>query len=189
MSTTPIKIAKTGYIALSAVFCILGLGLMFFPAFSAEAACNILGIAMIVFGIIKIIGYFSKDLYRLAFQFDLAAGILFAILGVLVLTYPDQTMSFFSIVAGVAILADGLIKVQISLDARRFGIERWWAMMLMAVLSDIAAAILIFYPQTGVKLLTVFLGIALLCEGLQSLIVSLLAVKIINYQIPDRDAI
>ena len=31
---------------------------------------------MLLFGFIKMIGYFSKDLYRLAFQFDLASGIL-----------------------------------------------------------------------------------------------------------------
>ena len=96
MSTTPIKIAKTGYIVLSVAFCVLGILLMFFPAFSAELACNILGVAMIAFGGIKIIGYFSKDLYRLAFQFDLAIGLLFAVMGILVLVYPTQTMAFWS---------------------------------------------------------------------------------------------
>ncbi len=187
MSTTPIRIAKTGYIILSVAFCLLGILLMFFPGFSVEIACNILGVGMIVFGAVKIIGYFSKDLYRLAFQFDLAIGIVFGVLGALILVYPVQTVEFFSIVAGMAILADGMIKVQIALDSRRFGIGQWWIMFVLAILSALAAAVLIFYPSTGAQILTVLLGLALFCEGVQSLIVAIFAVKIINHQIPDSD--
>lgn len=187
MSTTPIKIAKTGYIVLSVAFCVLGILLMFFPAFSAELACNMLGVAMIAFGVIKIIGYFSKDLYRLAFQFDLAIGLLFAVMGILILVYPTQTMAFFSVVVGLAIMADGLIKIQISLDSRRFGLEKWWMMLALAIVSGIAAAILIFYPHTGAQVITTLLGLALFFEGVQNLIVALFAIKIINHQLPDID--
>ncbi|MFQ9732082.1 MAG: hypothetical protein ACLT8X_11075 [Mediterraneibacter faecis] len=38
------------------------------------------------YGIIKMIGYFSKDLYCLAFQYDLACGIFLIILGVVALS-------------------------------------------------------------------------------------------------------
>ena len=54
------------------MLCALGILLVALPDFSAELFCRILGIIMLLFGLIKMIGYFSKDLYRLAFQFDLA---------------------------------------------------------------------------------------------------------------------
>ena len=44
--------------------------------------CLISIIAMlIVYGLIKILGYFSRDIYCLAFQFDLAFGVLLAAVG------------------------------------------------------------------------------------------------------------
>ena len=96
-------------------------------------------------------------------------------------------MAFFSVVVGLAIMADGLIKIQISLDSRRFGLEKWWMMLALAIVSGIAAAILIFYPQTGAQIITTLLGLALFFEGVQNLIVALFAVKIINHQLPDAD--
>ena len=45
----------------------------------------LVGCMMIGFGAVKLMGYFSRDLYRLAFQFDLAYGILLIVLGLIVL--------------------------------------------------------------------------------------------------------
>ena len=61
------KAAKTGYIAISAIYCILGLILIIHPDFSAQVVAMLCGAALIVFGIVKIAGYFSKDLFRLAY--------------------------------------------------------------------------------------------------------------------------
>ena len=44
--------------------------------------CLIFGIYMIIYGAVKIMGYFAKDAYQLAFQFDLALGIVIAIVGI-----------------------------------------------------------------------------------------------------------
>ena len=38
---------------------------------------------LIVYGLIKILGYFSRDIYCLAFQFDLAFGVLLAAVGII----------------------------------------------------------------------------------------------------------
>lgn len=65
--------SQTGYIIISAVLCVLGAVLIAFPDFSVSLLGVICGITMIVFGIVKLTGYFSKDLYRLAFQYDLTS--------------------------------------------------------------------------------------------------------------------
>jgi len=187
MSTVPMKIAKIGYILLSVAFVLIGVFLVFVPEFSVQVACDILGGAMIAFGAVKIVGFLSKDLYRLAFQFDLSAGILFIVLGILVLAYPEQTVAFFSIVLGITILADGLAKVQISMDSKRFGLDKWWMILVLALISGIAAVILIFYPRAGGQVLITIFGIALICEGVQNIIAALYLVKIIKHQLPDDD--
>ena len=73
-SVLPMKAAKIGYIILSVLYCVLGILLITMPELSITALGILLGIGMIVFGIVKIVGYFSKDLFRLAFQYDLAFG-------------------------------------------------------------------------------------------------------------------
>jgi len=70
-STAPMRTAKIGYIAVSALLCILGIMLIVIPSFSINLLGNICGILMLLFGAVKLTGYFSKDLYRLAFQYDL----------------------------------------------------------------------------------------------------------------------
>ena len=111
-----IRAAKSGYIATSMLWCAAGLLLIFLPGTSVKLLCMAAGGLLTVCGIIKIIGYFSKDLYRLAFQFDLSLGLMLAVLGVIILRNPDQAMSFLCLMLGIATMADGLFKLQSALD-------------------------------------------------------------------------
>lgn len=184
-SVTPMRIAKTGYIIMSAVFCVVGVLFIALPAQSAVVIGRALGIAMVVFGIIKLVGYFSRDLFRLAFQYDLEFGILLIALGVISLLRTGNVMDFICVTMGVAILADGLFKIQISVDARRFGIPSWWTVLLLAIIAGGVGLLLIFRPWESVQVLTVLLGIALLAEGILNLCVAVSTVKIVMNQQPD----
>lgn len=87
-SIVPMRIAKIGYVLISTAFCLIGIIMMVYPDFSLNVIGICCGIAMIIFGIVKLIGYFSKDLYRLAFQYDLQFGILMLIIGLIILLKP-----------------------------------------------------------------------------------------------------
>lgn len=184
-SMTPMRVAKTGYVVMSVVFCVVGVLFIALPARSAVMIGRVLGAAMVVFGAVKLVGYFSRDLYRLAFQYDLEFGILLIALGVIVLLRTNGVMDFICIAAGVAILADGLFKIQIAIDSRRFGIRDWWLILALAVVAGGVGLMLIFRPWESVQVLTVLLGAALLAEGVLNLCVALSAVKIVKNQQPD----
>ena len=53
-----------------------------------------------MYGAEKIIGYFSRDMYRLAFQFDLALGIFVAIIGVILLLRPGRVLERVDFIVG-----------------------------------------------------------------------------------------
>ena len=53
---------------------VLGVVLFVWPGVSVAVIGELLGIGMIVFGAVKVAGYLSRDLFRLAFQYDLAFG-------------------------------------------------------------------------------------------------------------------
>ena len=124
-SVAPMKTAKIGYIVMSVLFCVLGVVLLFTPGVSALWIGRRLGIGLILFGAIKLVGYFSRDLFRLAFQYDLAFGLLLMVLGIVTLSHPGDALSFLCVMFGIPVLADGLFKIQIAMDSRQFGIRNW----------------------------------------------------------------
>jgi len=179
------RAAKAGYIVMSLVFC--GAGVLFIarPQLSSLVISRTLGAAMIAFGAVKLVGYFSRDLFRLAFQYDLGFGLLLIALGTLVLVRPGGVLDFIFTALGIAVLADGLFKVQIAMDSRRFGISTWWLTLILAAAAGGVGLALVLRPWDSAALLTVLLGAALLAEGVLNLCVAVSTVKIVRNQRPD----
>lgn len=184
-SVAPMKTAKIGYIVMSVLFCVLGVVLLFTPGVSALWIGRLLGIGLILFGAIKLVGYFSRDLFRLAFQYDLAFGLLLMVLGIVTLSHPGDALSFLCVMFGIPVLADGLFKIQIAMDSRQFGIRNWWLVLVLAALTCVVGVVLVFRPMTGVRVLTALMGLSLLCDGVLNLSVALCTVKIVDHQRPD----
>ena len=184
-SVAPMKTAKIGYIVMSVLFCVLGVVLLFTPGVSALWIGRLLGIGLILFGAIKLVGYFSRDLFRLAFQYDLAFGLLLMVLGIVTLSHPGDALSFLCVMFGIPVLADGLFKIQLAMDSRQFGIRNWWLVLVLAALTCVVGVVLVFRPMTGVRALTALMGLSLLCDGVLNLSVALCTVKIVDYQRPD----
>lgn len=184
-STIPMWVAKAGYIVMSLVFCAAGVACIVNPGLSAAVIGRVLGVAMILFGAVKLVGYCSRDLYRLAFQYDLGFGLLLIALGVLVLLRPAEVRDFLLAALGIAVLTDGLYKVQIAVDAKRFGVSAWWLTLVLAVAAGTVGLALVFRPWDSARLLTILLGAALVAEGILNLCVAISTVKIVNHQRPD----
>ena len=184
-STIPMRTAKTGYIVMSLLLCAFGLLLVFLPDFFANMLGIICGILIIAFGVFKLVGYFSRDLYRLAFQYDLAFGALLILLGIAMLVRPSAMMSILCAAFGVAVLADGLLKIQMAIDAKKFGLRRWWLILTTAIITVVFGILLIFRPSESVSMMTILFGLSLLSEGLLNLSTALTAVKIVKNQQPD----
>lgn len=181
---TRLRAAKYGYIVLSLLICALGITLIAVPNFSISLLCWIGGILLIVFGCFKILGYLSKDLYRLAFQFDLAFGILLCILGIILILHTNTMIHMICILLGIFILADSLLKIQIAIDSRAFGIRLWWMILTVAIITGIISILLLFRPYEGSAVVMILLGTSLLGEGLLNLTTVLTAVKILQKKAP-----
>lgn len=184
-STAPMRVAKAGYIVMSLVFCAAGAACIAKPGLSASVIGHMLGAAMILFGAVKLVGYCSRDLYRLAFQYDLGFGLLLIALGALVLARPNQVLDFLFTALGVAVLTDALYKMQIAVDAKRFGLASWWLTLALAIAAGGVGLALVLRPWDSARLLTILLGAALLSEGVLNLCVAVSTVKIVSHQRPD----
>ncbi len=180
-----VRFAKTGCIIASVLLMVLGLVMIICPDLSVSLIGVVAGVMLIIMGLLKLTGYFSRDLYRLAFQYDLAFGLLMVVLGALLLLQPGTAMHLLCLIVGICITGDGLLKVQTALDSRRFGLERWWLILALGVLAALIGIVAIFRPVEGAQLMMLLLGIALLSEGALNLCVTLCAVKIVRNARPD----
>lgn len=169
----------------SALFCVLGVVLFITAERCVPWIGRALGIGMVICGAIKLGGYFSKDLFRLAFQYDLAFGILLVVVGIITLCHPGEAMTFLCVMFGIPVLADGLFKIQVAVEARRFGISQWWLVLLLAVLTGVIGLLLVLRPAEGARVMVMLMGASLLLDGALNLSVALCAVKVVDHQRPD----
>ena len=171
-SSGTLKIARNGYIVMAVVFCALGIFLMAVPEKAVKIICVLAGILFIADGIIKIIGY------CLAFQFDLGFGILMIAIGILILVRREAILRLIFVIFGLVILTDALLRIQMSVEAKKFGLKLWWAVLLIAVATGIFGMLLLVDPAGGAKLTVIFTGVAFLLEGILKLCVVVYTVKI-----------
>ena len=175
-----LRAAKYGYIIVSILICALGITLIAVPDFSVSLLCWIGGVLLIAFGCVKILGYMSKDLYRLAFQFDLAFGILLIVIGVVLILRTDAMIHIICALLGIFILSDSLLKIQIAIDSKAFGIRRWWMILSAAIITGVIGFLLLFRPYESSQTVMVLMGISFLGEGILNLTTVLTAVKILQ---------
>ena len=172
-----IRAARRGFILVSVALCAAGLLMLLRPEITLNALGILAGALLGVSGVVKLIGYLSRDLYQLAFQFNLAFGIFLMALSAVILLRPVRMMSFLCMALGIAILADGLLKVQTAIDARRFGLRTWWLILALAIFAGTAGMLLMLRPSQSAQVLTRVMGVAVMAEGILSLCVALCAVK------------
>lgn len=184
-SVAPMRAAKIGGIIVSVLVCALGVFMMLRPEASAYALSIACGVIFILLGVMKLVGYFSKDLYRLAFQYDLAFGLLVIAVGVVILSRPGEMMGLMCVILGLCILADGLFRVQTALNAKHFGLPLWWLILVWAIVTGIMGFLLLLRPGIGGRALMIFMGAALVAEGLLNIDTIVTAVKIVKNQRQD----
>ena len=175
-----LKLAKNGYIVMSILFMILGICLIIWPDCSMAVFCTAVGIMLIAYGCIKIIGYFSRDFYCLAFQFDLAFGILLMAVGVIMIARKNFAVDLIFSVFGILILADALFKIQMSVDAKRFGLVQWWQILIVALATGVIGVLVFIRPFDAAATMMILVGFSIFLEGLLNLCVALLTIRIIK---------
>ena len=155
-----IKIACTGYILISVVFYITGILCITEPGLIQTHRRVLAGIILISYGIIKIIGYFSRDLYCLAFQYDFACGTFLMVLGIAILYMGDRWKGNSLLASlGVLILLDSLLSIQTALDSKRFGLSSWKSILILSILTGILGILAVLKSSSDST------GLALLAEG------------------------
>lgn len=166
-----LKAIKRLYAIATVCFIAIGFVLLVKPEIGLDMICKIIGVFLIAHGILRLAGYFSKDIFQLAFEFDLGLGIISAILGILLIF---KSATFIGVIApciGIFMIADAALRIQTSISAKRFGITNWWVILIIAIIVAVVGVMLLFVPLKTVAVITRLVGLCLCFDGIMNLVV------------------
>ena len=172
-----VKSAKIMHLCSSVIFLIAGLLVYLVPDADNVFGNTIVGIAGIIIGVTGIYGYFSNDMYRLAFQSDFALGIFNVIFGILLIINPIRLSVLLPTAVSVLTLLDGGNKAQMAIEGKRFGIHKWYLVALSALLEIAAGIVLILlaYHDMDVRM---WMGIAMGVVGVTNFWTTMYTVRV-----------
>ncbi len=168
---------KWTYLVFSALWLVAGLALLIWPRFSSELVCHVLGILCVLYGVVKLFGYFSKDPYRLAFQFDLALGLLCIVLGGVLLFFSKALLALLPVIVGIFSMVSGVFRLQTAFEARRFGLDKWWGLLILSLAMMAVGVVLLVRPFASAMLALRLIGLAMLINGVQDITATAYTVK------------
>ena len=102
----PTSTVKWSYVVFSLFLIGLGVCAVVWPDIGLATVCIAIGAGATVFGIIRIIVYFLRELRGVALSYDFSIGLLAVILGVILLVHPQGVIDFLQVVIGIFLLLD-----------------------------------------------------------------------------------
>ena len=138
-----IKGIKIELIIISIVLFALGLFLVIYPELSQLIICKAVGIALCVWGVLRLITYFSMA--------------------------KEEIFGFGTILA-IVIIIDGILKLQYGIEFYHMKADKWWIEAVVAAFMVVMGVIALFNPFDSSVALMIFIGIVLMVEGVSDLI-------------------
>jgi len=146
---------------LGVVTVILGAIVTFRPSGSLAVIAVLLGILMIISGIFHLIRVFDRaEQHRVWLGI---AGLLYVVIGVLLIRHLNLTVAFIGLVVGLTWIVSGLSALMGGAAGSREG-RGWW--IFFGIVSLIAGIIVVADPISSVTVLATLLGIWFIVIGL-----------------------
>lgn len=147
---------------------ILGLIMVIFPEQSGDIICIAIGIILSVWGIIRLISYFTADKTVTFGSFALVQGAALLGFGIFFIANPAMLNAFLSVALAIVLIVSGIMKLQYAVDFIRLKAKYWWVSLSGAVVA-IVLGIIIFVNPT-VSWLMLFIGISFLVNAVWDLV-------------------
>lgn len=171
-----LRFARDGSLLISIIFYLAAAAYLLIQDIPPMVLYGFCGCLLIAYGVIKVVGFYSGDLYCLAFQYDFAFGILMIVMGMAVLLFQEKSVAYLPIGLGWFALADGLFKVQMAQDAKQFGLEKWKRIQITGFVTAVLSGVLILFSRNA-SVSHILTSLILLSEGIMNHCVVLTAVR------------
>lgn len=151
-------------------YLVCGLLLLLLPNLALSIANVALAVILCVVGVRCILSYMRGSVLDGVLGIQLALGLVALCFGLLLFFNPLFLAELLPLLWGMAMLAGGFGKVQMAADLKRIGDGAWWYALIAALLSFVLGALAITKPAFISSVLTQFVGVSLIVEGVLDLV-------------------
>lgn len=150
-------------ILIAVITVIIGLVLFFLPNTSNKIVGVIIGIIFLLSGLNSIYKYFHRDGAKL-YSLNIFFGILYTILGVVIILYPFTVVEFVTICLGLYIVINSASKINYALWLKKGNEDSWLITLATGILLLVIGLLVIFNPFATLTL-TKLAGVFLIITG------------------------
>ena len=139
--------------------------MLFAPAHVTQLLCMLVGAGITIYGLFNVLSFiFSRG--TVAYSFELLIGICATAFGVFSLVNPDFLSKFLFIVLGLLIM----VSRKRAFTLKNYGFERWFLMLISAVVTLVLAITIVIYPALYGDMLMMAIGIVMIVEAVSDLL-------------------
>lgn len=161
------------YSIVTSIFTVIaGVLLLFLPNVTNKVVGIIAGVIFLIAGINSIYKYFHREGAKL-YNLNLIFGVLYSILGVVIIIYPFTVVEFVTVCLGLYMIINGASKVNYALWLKRGNEESWLITLATGILVAVVGVLVIFNPFASLTL-TKLAGAFLIITGILDLMDTIL---------------
>ena len=180
-----LKSIKKEYVVSSAVIILLGIVLAFFPTASTKLLCYTIAASFILIGVVVVVKYFRSEEKGFIEKVSLVAGILIGLAGFYILIKPLALASILWLVFGIIMVIDGVYKVMHAITLGKNGANRWWSVLIIAMITTLLGLIVIFKSEAVAIGFIRFIGIAFIVDGIADIFSTIYLSRVIKKLEPE----
>lgn len=130
---------------------VVGLVLVFLPTVSNKVVGIIVGIIFLIFGINAVYKYFHRDGAKI-YSLNIVFGVLYSILGVVIILYPYSVMEFVTVCLGLFVIINGATKINYGIWLKRGNEDSWLVTLVTGIFLVVLGIMLVFNPFSAMTL-------------------------------------
>ena len=160
---------------ISILFVLMGAVFIAYPGINIPFICSFFACVFAIAGIISIITYVVRDVATGFYRLDLVYGAMALFAALVFFTKQDIVGVYFPLIVGCILFANGVVKLQHSIDMKRIDrkmkkvTEMWLVVMIFALMCIAAGAITVYMTPEKERTLFIFVGISLIAAGLSDI--------------------
>ena len=128
---------------------LVGLVLLLIPGTLNKLIGILIGGALLITGVLSIIKYTKENIA--GSNLNLVSGILYAVLGVIIIIYPYSIINLVTICLGVYLIINGMLKLKLAFTLKNIT-DKWIGTLVMGIITIVLGLLLIFNPFAGITI-------------------------------------
>lgn len=161
---------KLSGIGLAVIEILVGLFLLISPDTLTRAVVIIAGIALLVMGVVSLIGYFRSDPVGSVLGQGMTKGLMEVAIGCFILIKTGWVVGVFDTVIALAILLLGVSKLGMSIDLMRLKDSGWKPALIDALVTLVCAVVIVSVSASDA--IWIVIGISLIVQAVLDIVVS-----------------